>query len=75
MTDNNKEIIRAKRINEDKIRDLNDYLDFMEAKRDKLEQDIIDENDEQYKEDMRFDLQEIEHKIENALTELARLEE
>lgn len=73
--DNNKEIIRAKRINEDKIRELNDYLDFMEAKRDKLKQDIMDENDEQYKEDMRSQLQEIKHKIENALTELARLEE
>lgn len=73
--DNNKEIIRAKRINEDKIRDLNDYLDFMEAKRNKLEQDIIDENDEQYKEDMISQLHEIEHKIENALTELSRIEE
>jgi hypothetical protein len=75
MMDNNKEITRAKRINADKIRDLNDYLDFMEAKRDKLKQDIMDENDEQYKEDMISQLQEIEHRIENALTELSRLEE
>ena len=74
MNDSDKETIRKQRIIEDKIRDVQEYIEHLEVKKDETEEELygVDEDDEEWKY-LNDELQDTDRKLSDAYDELASL--